>query len=67
MVAMLFDGAIPVLANPGHEDTVAPRRGGAVAEEPLLRREREVLRFLEAQGMEKDAQLCRERLAVMTA
>ena len=41
--------------------------GGAVAEEPLLRREREVLRFLEAQGMEKDAQLCRERLAVMTA
>ena len=41
--------------------------GGAVAEEPLLRREREVLRFLEAQGMETDAQLCRERLAVMTA
>ena len=50
--------------------TKGKAKGGAVAEqeeEPLLRRERQVLRFLEAQGMEKDAQLCRERLAVMTA
>lgn len=36
------------------------------AEEPLLRRERQVLQFLEAQGMKDDAKLCRERLAVMT-
>ena len=35
--------------------------------DPLLRREREVLQFLEAHGLDTDAKLSRERLGVMEA
>ena len=35
------------------------------AEDRLLVREREILTFMEQHGLEKDAQLCRERLEVM--
>ena len=34
-------------------------------EDRLLVREREILKFMEQHGLEKDAQLCRERLEVM--
>eukprot|EP01051_Picozoa_sp_SAG22_P019492 SAG22_NODE_3617_length_1615_cov_1.895778_1_plen_441_part_00 len=40
--------------------------GGEGASDPLIRRERDVLQFLEKHGMEADAELCRERLKVMT-
>ena len=55
----------------------AGRAGGAAAqqppevkekeEDPLLRRERDVLQFLERHGMKDDAQLSRERLQIMMA
>ena len=66
-VAKFRDGMRGVWPN---QKRGVPKAKGVAAEEeedPLLRRERQALQFLDAQGMKDDAQLCRERLAVMTA